>query len=80
MRLSVDGRRSRLLTALLVGIVMPPTFAAVLSYEGVALPDPPWERIATSSIERRVENGWLIQTIEHGQDFYRMPLTAFVGQ
>jgi hypothetical protein len=56
--------------------------AQVITYEANAFPDElGWERRPPGAPhgDRRLEDGWLIQTIEHDQDFYRFNIGGISG-
>ena len=55
--------------------------AQVISYEGVVAPEPsPWQRIATSNVERSLKSGWLTQVIEGEEtDLYQCSIGDIGG-
>jgi hypothetical protein len=61
-----------------------PALAFVFSYEAVVYPNPPaWQRTVDGTPERRLENGWLILTVEEGdQDsyYYDIGFSGLVGR
>jgi hypothetical protein len=68
---------ARALAGLVAGLVLAaPALAWVYTYEAVVAPSSiSWERIVAGTPERRLENGWLIETLEYGdRDFYRYQL------
>lgn len=70
-------RRARLLAAItLVAGLGVPAPAQVVTYEGNDFPEQiGWQRLR-DTVERRLEDGWLVQTVESGQDFYRYDISG----
>jgi hypothetical protein len=89
-RRSVEVLRARRCPRLLPGLLavlflVAPALAFVFTYEANVYPIPPaWERIVTGTPERRLEDGWLIQTVVEGeQDDYSYDLggiSSLVGR
>lgn len=74
------GRCAWSFAALVAGLGVP-ALAQVITYEGVVAPDPShWERVATSNVERSLDNGWLTQVIEGEElDEYRCNIGGIGG-
>lgn len=54
--------------------------AQVITYEGSIFPETlGWQRFSGTAPQRNVDGGWLIQTIEHGQDYYRYDIGGMTG-
>jgi len=85
-RVERAGRCPGLLSGLVASLFLAaPAFAFVYGEEFDFFPWPgAWQRIVSGTPERRVENGWLIETLEpHEQDFYRYDLggiSSLVGR
>jgi len=84
-RTRIEGRWGRTASPLAAVILLAglgvPAPAQVITYEGVVAPDPsPWQRIATSNVDRRLHSGWLTQTIEGEEtDLYRCNIGGIGG-